>query len=66
MSVSPYQSLDSMPRMTCVPGSPEHVWDLESPADPDDPSELEIHACNACGLRRMSEWGTLPFYWRKP
>ena len=40
----------------------EHEWTLIVPADPDDPSEAEIHKCGVCGVVRHSEWGTMPVY----
>jgi hypothetical protein len=43
----------------------EHNWKLISPAEKDDPTESETHRCEVCGLQRLSEWGTLPTFYRK-
>lgn len=42
-----------------------HDWMIERAVDPDDPSESEVHLCHVCGVRRYSEWGTLPVFYRR-
>jgi hypothetical protein len=46
-------------------GDLEHSWKLVSPAEEGDPTESETHRCEACGLQRLSEWGTLPTFYRE-
>jgi len=44
---------------------PAHDWTVEFPGEWDDPTERVTHCCIRCGVRRDSEWGTLPTYWRR-
>jgi hypothetical protein len=46
-------------------GDDLHRWKLVSPAEEDDSTESETHCCEVCGLQRLSEWGTLPTFYRK-
>lgn len=42
-----------------------HSWVVEVPVEPGDAAEHQVDRCTTCDLRRYSEWGTTPSFWRK-